>query len=142
MILLTDSDVTGAVLGQTLVIAPEVLLTSPGTTITWTHNGVDLSTRKDRRVRITPNGRLSVADVRASDRGTYELSATNAHGTVTESVNVTINCKLLGGSYIASYLSWLLVADPGFHYSIFFLATVCWVHVRTPREIVHNGAFL
>ena len=91
--MLTDSDVFGAELEKTLVISPTVFLGMPEANLRWLHNGEILSSDTDNRVTVMPSGQLLVMDVRASDRGTYELTATNTVGTVRKSVNITISCE-------------------------------------------------
>ena len=75
------------------MISPTVTLGLPEATLTWRHNGQVLSSDTDSRVTVMSSGQLRVTDVQASDRGTYQLTANNSAGTVSKSVNVTINCK-------------------------------------------------
>ena len=95
IIVLTDGDFTGAELDQTLVISPAVMFGVPEATLTWRHNGEVLNSDTDSRVTVMPSGQLRVMDVEASDRGTYELDATNIAGTVSASINIAIDCKLV-----------------------------------------------
>ena len=64
----------------------------PPATFTWTHQGEPVV--NDSRITVnSSSGDLVMEDVQPSDRGVYEVMASNNVGNASIAVNVTVNCE-------------------------------------------------
>ena len=80
---------TGDTLNIDIIFTPGI----PAAMFTWTYQGQPLV--NDSRTTISSSGDLVVEDVQPSDRGVYEVTASNNAGNESIVVNVTVNCELI-----------------------------------------------
>ena len=86
-----SDDIDGMTLGADLFISPFIDYGSPRANISWLRNGIKLN--RNERVDILDNGSLVMRSVVASDRGVYTIEVSNFFGTVSDTVDVTVNCE-------------------------------------------------
>ena len=72
---------------------PCVVRGNPKPVVTWTKNGIAISSLRNPRVYVDQNNTLVIRQVQSSDSGSYTCSARSSVGTTRRTVTFSLSCK-------------------------------------------------